>query len=195
MLQDISTSIQGRVARLDPDELQPLLDYAEAHGGTVAFGTFGVLARPLVRAVFDAPLQPRSQRVNVFLRTRQSTEEQDGLQQDYLSRSAAERERFLEQVGLLLQEAANSTNLVAALERAQVYFAEAKPGSATALLVVSDLQDTTGADSFDLALDPAVRLLIVTHSRDLGILQAQTDRVEMFESDSAALRAALPGTP
>lgn len=183
VLQDVSGSIDGVVPRLRPEELVPALDYARSHGGVVAFGSFGGSCRPLVRASFPVPVA-EERRVNVFVRQRALPAQVDD--------GAEAREGFLASVADLLEERASQTNLAAALARAEVFFSEAPEGARRALVLISDLEDTSGASSVRLA--PGVRVLVVTDSADsLGLLAAHADRVALFESILPALHRALEG--
>jgi hypothetical protein len=193
VLLDVSQSVAGRVDRLVPEDLHSVLDYSERHSGIIAFGSFGAVSRPFVRVVFDAVPGEQAQPVNVFMREQQLADQSE-LESERLaslSRRAEARERFLAAVSELLLEQAAATNLVAALERAEVFFSEAPPDAAATLVLISDLQDTTGVTSFELTLDPRVRLLLVTHSvRDFGILERQ--QFECFENVRSALSAVIP---
>jgi len=188
VLQDVSRSVDGLVPRLNQPDLEPVLDTIQERGGTVAFGSFGRVAHPFVRVVFTPPTTGKKSQ-NVFLR-RPVEEEQ--VRHEYLAQALEQREAFLAKVDQLLEESASHTNLVAALSRAEVFFSETPRGAHKALVIVSDLVDTSGATSFELSLDPAVRLFLVSHSnREFGLLQDQTDRFQVFESVPAALRAVL----
>jgi len=195
VLQDVSSSISGKVPRLDPEELGPVLDYAEQHGGTVGFISFGVGSSLSVRAVFDRPDVVRDDvHVNVFLRQAPpDPAERARIEDEYRAHSAAERERFLSDVAALLEESAGATNLVSGLTRAETFFSEVDDDRLRCLLVVSDFADTTRVDTFELRLDPGVRVLVVSDGiRDFGILQAQAGSFETFESVSAAIHAVVP---
>jgi len=195
VLADVSRSIEGRVPRPTPSELEPLLDYAEAHGGVVAFCVIGCHVRPSVRAVFRRPRAGAEQpRVNIFLRKPNNPGDFEARRQEYRVRSLEERERFLAAVTELLEETADCTNVVSSLQRSSVFFEESAPDAAQVLLIASDMQDTTGIE-YELDLDLTVRLLVVTHSRDLGLLANQADRVGLFENFSAAVHAAVPEEP
>jgi hypothetical protein len=195
VVHDVSSSIDGRVPRLDPRELLPVLEYAEAHGGTVGVISFGTRSRPSVRAVFDPPVAKKNDpHVNVFLREPDpDPQELARIEDEYRAYCTAERERFLSDVTTLLEESASATNLVSGLERAEAYFSESTKASARILLLISDFEDTTGTTSFDLNLDPGVRVFAVCKDiRSFGILQNQAANLETFESTSAAIRAAIP---
>jgi hypothetical protein len=195
-LVDVSKSVAGLIPRLQPEEeLTPLLDYAQEYGGTVGVISFGVQSRPSVRAVFHPPLRAADDaHVNVFLRQPKPDPQQ--LAQDieaYRAYCVAERERFLAGVAELLEESADATNLVSGMVRAEAYFSEVDGDVVRVLLVISDFIDTTSTDTFELQLDPGVRVLAVSDGiRDFGILQSQIARFETFESISAAISAAVP---
>lgn len=190
VLQDVSTSIDDRLPRITSAEFAPLIDRAAVVGGTVAFGTFGVVCGPLVRVRFPGPAMASVGRENVFLRRPVAILEDEA--SSGADRLREDRARFLEAVEVLLVARARQTNLVAALLRAELFFAEAPVAAAPVLVLISDLQDTTGAASFELGLDPRVRLLaVLPNARDFGLLQAQAGRFAVFESVGAALEAAI----
>ena len=192
---NVTAIYHGGVHQLAPSVYHPHLATIKRRAGPSASISIGTEDPPSVSGDLVPPVAKKNDpHVNVFLREPDpDPQELARIEDEYRAYCTAERERFLSDVTTLLEESASATNLVSGLERAEAYFSESTKASARILLLISDFEDTTGTTSFDLNLDPGVRVFAVCKDiRSFGILQNQAANLETFESTSAAIRAAIP---
>jgi hypothetical protein len=207
VLQDLSGSVsENAIPPVVAQDLDPVLAYLRSHGGEIAFGVVNSGHNQLLRIRYDAPasgaVKGRQSSRNLFqqLRDRAEAEKASAAAGPALAAAQEELQRseqeFKEGVQRLLRaRPSSSTNLIAGLDRAAVYFSEDRPyeNALEVFLAVTDGEETThrGA-AYRFELKPSILVLMVNNSATrLGIFTPLKDRVKVYESPKSAIATIL----